>query len=154
MSRHRRPVHNGPMSTIIDFFVAADDAAAAGVARGGPGEELEPATYGNFDVWSALAEWESVATGCDLEELLASGGPAVVSGDDEPLVLVVPPALTAALAQAGPVALSRFAEQWIALRAEEGEEIEEELARDLLGELASLATKAARTGGSLYCWIC
>jgi hypothetical protein len=142
------------MSTIIEFFVVSDDAAAAAVARGGPGEELEAATYGNFDVWSTIAEWESIVTGCDLDELFASGGPDVVSGDDEPIVLRLPAALTAALAQADAATLSRTVAQWIALREEEGEDIDPEMAGDLLGEIAALSGKAERTQGSLYCWIC
>ncbi|GID91105.1 hypothetical protein ACFQFC_38180 [Amorphoplanes digitatis] len=142
------------MSSIISFFVAGDDAAAASVAVGGPGADLEPAEYGNFDVISTIEEWESVLTGRDLDELIVSGGADVVSGDDEPLVLLVPSTLTGALAAADAPTLAEAAERWIALRAEEGETIDEELAQDLLGELAALSTKAERTGGSLYCWIC
>lgn len=141
------------MSTIIDFFVVSDDAAAAAAAHGGPGKELEPATFGNFDVWSALAEWESIMTGRDLDELLANGGPEVVSGDHEPLVLRVPPALTTALAQAGPAIVSRTIEQWNVLRADEGEDTDDDFG-EILAEIADLAVKAERTGGSLYCWIC
>ena len=141
------------MSTIIEFFVVPDDSAASALARRGPGDELEPAELGNFDVWSALAEWESVLTGHDLEELFASGGPDVVSADDEPLVLRVSAALTAALAQAGPAILSRAAAQWNDLQTAEGEDIVE-AADEILGEIAALARKAERTGGALYCWIC
>ncbi|MET8152445.1 hypothetical protein ACIBSW_09975 [Actinoplanes sp. NPDC049668] len=142
------------MSSIIKFFVAPDDAAAAALAVDGPGADLEPAVYGNFDVISTLEEWESVLTGRDLEELIDSGGADVVSGDDEPLVLLVPPALTGALAGADAHALAAAAGRWIALRAEEGETIDEELAEEILGELAALSSRAAKTGGSLYCWIC
>jgi hypothetical protein len=142
------------MSSIIEFFVALDDAVAAGVAVGGPGADLKPATYGNFDVFSTLDEWQSILTNQDLDELVEQGGADVVSGDDEPLVLRVPPALTRALAQADRETLGNTAERWIALRAEEDEEIDEELAHDILAELAALSAEAERTGGSLYCWIC
>lgn len=141
------------MSTIIEFFVVADDAAAAAVARGGPTAELEPLELGNFDVWSALAEWESILTGHDLDELFTSGGPDVVSPDDEPLVLRVPAALTTALSQAGPAILNRAAEQWNDLRTAEGEDVIEPAA-GILGDIAGQARKAVRGGGSLYCWIC
>ncbi|WP_127502624.1 hypothetical protein [Actinoplanes solisilvae] len=141
------------MSTIIEFFVVADDAAAAAVARGGPRAELEPLELGNFDVWSALAEWESILTGHDLDELFTSGGPDVVSPDDEPLVLRVPAALTAALAQADAATVNRAAEQWNDLQTAEGEQAIED-AGEILGEVAAQARKAVRAGGALYCWIC
>jgi hypothetical protein len=142
------------MSSIIMFFVARDNAVAADVAEGGPGDALEPATYGNFDVWTTLEEWETILLNRDLEELFAEGGPDVVSADHEPLVLLVPQALTKALARADGELLSRTAERWITLRAEEGEAIDEELAHDLLSEMAALSAKAERTESSLYCWIC
>jgi hypothetical protein len=142
------------MSSIITFFVARDDAAAAAVAVGGPGDDLEPARYGNFDVFSTLDEWQSILTDRDLEELAAEAGADVVSGDDEPLVLHVPDALTEALAHADHQSLADAAARWIELRAEEDEEIDEELALDLLGELATLSARAQRAASSLYCWIC
>ena len=157
-------------SIIITFFVVADDPAAAALAGPGPGDDLPTAKYGNFDVWTTLTEWESLATGRDLEEIEDEGGADMVSGADEPVVLAFPAALTEALAAAAAAAaaagaagvgagagartLSRLAEAWIELRAEEGEEIDEELANDLLGELAGLAVEAVKTGGSLYVWIC
>ncbi|MFI7651010.1 hypothetical protein ACIBTZ_33855 [Micromonospora sp. NPDC049460] len=51
------------MSSIIKFFVACDNTIARGVVGNGPGEDFESATYGNFDVWSTLEEWESLLTG-------------------------------------------------------------------------------------------
>lgn len=142
------------MSSIIKFFVAPDNAAAASVAKTGPGSGFESAVYGNFDVWSTLEEWESLLTDRGFDELIASGGPDVVSGDDTPLVLLVPSDLTKALADSGGETLGRTADRWIELRSEEGETIEDDLAHELIGEIAALATKAARTKSSLYCWIC
>ena len=132
------------------FFVAPDDATAAGVADRGPGPAFASATYGNFDVWSTLEELENVLTGRDPAE----GGPEVVSGDDEPLVLGVPAALTTALAQAGRETLASAAERWVALRADDGEDVDVELAYEIVGELAALSATAERSGQSLYCWIC
>lgn len=142
------------MSSIIKFFVAPDNAAAASVVESGPGPGFESVTYGNFDVWSTLEEWESLLMDRDLDELIAGGGPDVVSGDDTPLVLLVPPDLTKALADAGGETLGRTAERWIELRSEEGEAIDDDLAHGLVGEVAALAANAARTKSSLYCWIC
>jgi hypothetical protein len=52
----RRQVHNRPVSSIIEFFVAPDGTAAAGVAERGAGGSFESATYGNFGVRSTLVE--------------------------------------------------------------------------------------------------
>jgi hypothetical protein len=142
------------MSSIIEFFVAPDDGVAAGVVRGGPGKDLKQATYGNFDVWTTLVEWESILLDRDLDELIDTGGPDVVGHDDGTLVLLVPPELTTALADAKGDRLDGLIERWIALRAEDGEDIEDELAHDLLGEMAWLAADAERTKSSLYCWVC
>lgn len=143
------------MSSIIDFFVAPDDTAAAGVAERGPGGSFETATYGNFDVWSTLAEWESILTGRSTEELMSSGGPDVVAGHDSlPVVLAASRDLTVALAGADDHTLRTTARQWTALREEEGETIADELARQLISEVAGLAVGAVRTGNSLYCRIC
>jgi hypothetical protein len=138
------------MSSIIKFFVASDDDVAAGVAKGGPGDDLNPAVYGNFDVWTALGEWDTILTGADAED----DNTDVVSDDHEPLVLLASPALTAALADADAATIARTGERWRALRAEDGEDFDEELVHDLLTEIAGLAGTAKRTGGALYCWIC
>jgi hypothetical protein len=142
------------MSSIITFFVAADDDSAAGVADGGPGEDLPTAEYGNFDVWTTLAEWESLATGRSLMEIEEAGGADVVSAGDGPIVLLFPAPLTESLAAADRETLARIAQQWIGLRAEEGEVLDDELADALLTEISGLAATATSTGASLYVWIC
>ncbi|MEV7097271.1 hypothetical protein AB0M80_30890 [Amycolatopsis sp. NPDC051045] len=63
------------MSSIIEFFVAPDDTAAAGVMERGPGGSFESATYGHFDIWSTLVEWESILRSRRLAEPMTSGGP-------------------------------------------------------------------------------
>jgi hypothetical protein len=143
------------VSSIIEFFVARDDAAAVSVAGNGPSGCFESATYGNFAVWSTLEEWESILTSRSIEELVTSGGPNVLAGADGfPVVLTVPPDLTTALAAADDHMLRSAAERWVELRDEEGELIDGELAQEIVKEVAGLAVGAARTGKSLYCWIC
>jgi hypothetical protein len=142
------------MSSIITFFVAADDDSAAALAKGGPGEDLPSATYGNFDVWTTLAEWESLATDRSLMEIEEAGGADMVSQDDEPVVLVFPAALTRSLAVAGRETLNRIGEQWIELRAEEGEDLDEEMVTDLLAEISGLAGTAIKGDATLYVRIC
>ncbi|MBE8525331.1 hypothetical protein ILP97_48985 [Amycolatopsis sp. H6(2020)] len=142
------------MSSIIEFFVAPDDTAAAGVAENGPGGRFESAVHGNFDVWSTLVEWESLLTGRSLEEFTTGDGPRVVTGNDGlPVVLATAGELTRALAAAGDHRLGTTAEQWAGLREEEGETIDGELARELVKEVAALAAGAVRTGSALYCRI-
>jgi hypothetical protein len=136
------------VSSIIEFFVAPDDDAAADVLEGGPSDEYETASYGNFDVISTIEEWEQILTRAD-----TGGAEVVAGGDDEPLVLLFPPALTAGLAAASGGELTDLTDEWLDLRAEQGEEIDEELAAELLAEVAALATAASRAGASLYCWV-
>ncbi|MEV4535485.1 hypothetical protein AB0J82_16810 [Asanoa sp. NPDC049518] len=138
------------MSTIITFFVAPDNETAAGVAEGGPGPDLQVAEYGNFDVWEAIEEWESILLHRDLDEVIADGGADVVSDDGAPLVLCIPPALTTALAGADDEVLSTAATRWVAL----GADLDEELAREMLGELAALSAAAEQTKGGVYVWVC
>ncbi|MCW3820285.1 hypothetical protein ONA91_38235 [Micromonospora sp. DR5-3] len=145
---------NDDVSSIIKFFAARDNTIASGVVGSGPGEDFESATYGNFDVWSTLEEWESLLTDRELEQPTAAGGPDVVAGSDSPLVLLVSRDLTEALADADAEALGGLAERWSVLRAEEGEAIDDELARELIGEVAALAADAVRSRNSLYCWVC
>ncbi|WP_433788834.1 hypothetical protein [Actinoplanes sp. CA-252034] len=131
------------MSTIIEFFIAADDESAAGAVQDGPGPDADMVTYGNFDALESIEEWESLLTGRDADDV---EGPDVL-GDDGPLVLVFPSALTGALA--GDV--SGVAARWVRLRADEGEEIDEELAEEIVAEVAALAGRARATGAGLYC---
>ena len=144
------------MSLIIEFFVAPDDAAAVGVSRNGPGAaSFESATYGNFDVWSTLDEWECILTSRGIDDPVTGGGANFIAGGDgSPVVLAARPELTRALAAADDDLLGRTAERWVELREEEGEFIDGELAQEIVREVAALAAGATQTGKSLYCWIC
>lgn len=142
------------MSTIIEFFVAPDDEVAAGVVQGGPGEDLKPVTYGNFDVWTSMVEWESILLDKDLDEVLETGGPDSVGHDGGALVFLLPPDVTKALAEADAGTLGTMAERWAALRTKEGQDIDIELAREMVGEMASLAVDAEASKGAIYCWVC
>jgi hypothetical protein len=134
------------VSTIIKFFIAPDDAAAAAVQKGGPGDGADVVTYGNFDVYLSIEDWECLLTGRDLTDV---EGPGVL-GDDGPMVLVFPPSLTEAFA--GDV--TGVAARWLESRAAEGEIIDEELGEEIVTEVAALAVRARRTGAGLYCWVC
>jgi len=47
------------MSSIIEFFTAPGDDAAAAVADHGPAGKYQIARYGNFDPVTTVGEWES-----------------------------------------------------------------------------------------------
>jgi hypothetical protein len=138
----------GPVSTIVKFFVAPGDDVAADTVEGGPGPELEAAGFGNFDAWTSLEEWEHLLTGQDVDSVQ---GPETL-GDDPPLVLVFPPALTAALAGASARTLGDVARQWVGLRAEEGQAIDDDIATEILTRVSGLAGRAQGSGAALYCW--
>ncbi|MBG0567288.1 hypothetical protein [Actinoplanes aureus] len=127
------------MSSIIDFYLAPDDAAAAG----GPGDG-ESAEYGNFDAYTALFEWEALLTGRDAMELIES--------DDSPdvgdLVFRARGELVTALAEASPERLAWVTREWIA--GDEAGVEDEELALELVTEVAGLARTARATGRHLY----
>ncbi|GAA4610237.1 hypothetical protein BJY16_007742 [Actinoplanes octamycinicus] len=128
------------MSTIITFYTAANDDAAE---EPGPGRDA--VEYGNFDVFASLEEWESLLLNRSLDDV---DGPEQIN-DDEPLIFSFLPALTKALAAADRRTLDTVTRKWIAARAEEGEEIDPELARAILTDLAGLARSRRR----LYCQV-
>ncbi|MEU8659334.1 hypothetical protein [Actinoplanes philippinensis] len=132
------------MSTIIEFFLAADRETAAAAVEAGPGGDA--LTYGNFDVLLSIEEWESLLTGREPGDV---EGPEEL-GDDGVYVLIFPAALTEALA--GDVA--GVAGRWLELRAEDGEEIDEELGAEIVAEVAALAVRARRNGELLCCRVC
>jgi len=134
------------MSSIVEFFIAPGDDAAAAVADHGPDGVNEVARYGNFDPVTTTGEWESSfgITGDD--------GPRIIAGDGRPLVLAVSASLQAALAAADEEHLAEAAARWVELSAGDGEEIHPEFASDLLSEIASLARTATHRGHRLYYW--
>jgi hypothetical protein len=147
-----RAVHNRDMSSIISFFVAPDHLAATDAVNGGPEVDFDHATFGNFDVWSTLEEWEGILTNGDVDNLPGGSG-VIAGGDDEPVVLSVSADLVRALADADGLTLDAAAERWTELRADEGETIHDELAKQILATVAGLCAGAVRSGGSLYCSI-
>jgi len=133
------------MSTIVEFFIAADDGVAATVVGRGPdGDEV--ARYGNFSPSIAMDEWES-AFG-----KVSGDGPRTLAQDGNSFVLAASVSLQAALAAADQEQLTEAAVRWAELRADDGEEIDPEFASGILSEVASLARTATGRGQRLYCW--
>ncbi len=73
------------MSSIVEFFIAPGDDAAAAVADHGPDGVNEVARYGNFDPVTTTGEWESSFG------IVRDDGPVIIAGDDRPLVLGAAP---------------------------------------------------------------
>ncbi|MEV6193092.1 hypothetical protein AB0M19_11895 [Streptomyces sp. NPDC051920] len=141
------------MSTIVDFFAAPDDASAARVLHTGPRHGFEPLSFGNFDPEEAAVEWECLLAGGSFEDLVEAGGPRLVAGhdDDGSVVFALSPRLFAALAEAGRSELEGAAISWVALRAEDGEDIGRDIASVILDELAALVRSARHQGHGVYC---
>ncbi|MFI7546398.1 hypothetical protein [Actinoplanes sp. NPDC049599] len=137
------------MSSIIRFFVAPDDEAAATVVDGDPENTFESVTYGNFDADLALLEWDSLLTGRAFDDLLlASASGVITDEDDGALIVAASPELQEALAAASEAELERVARLWADERAAEGETVDPELAHEILTELARLSRT---TEHRLYC---
>ncbi|MFI6347758.1 hypothetical protein [Streptomyces sp. NPDC050560] len=143
------------MSTIVEFFAAADDASAALALSAGPQPGSESLSFGNFDPTEAVVEWECLLVGGSPDELVAAGEPRLVGGeyDGGGVVLALSPRLSAALAGAGRAALRDAAAAWSSQRAEYGEVIDGEIAEAILTELADLVSSARGRGEGVYCWV-
>jgi hypothetical protein len=139
------------MSSIIRFFVAPDDEAAATVVDGGPEGTFESVTYGNFDADLALLEWDSLLTGRAFDDLLLASAAGVITDEDDGALIVAASAeLQQALASATEADLARIAGRWSDERAAEGDPVDPDLAREILTELGRLAQTPEHR---LYCWV-
>ena len=68
------------MSSIIRFFIAADDAAAAGMPLRGPADDRDTVELGNFDPVGMLDDWETAFLARDADEIAEGGHPAIGGG--------------------------------------------------------------------------
>jgi hypothetical protein len=143
------------VSTIIEFFAAPTDAAAAGVTDGGPEGVFESLVMGNFDVDGAVIEWESILTGRTFEELVSTGEPRTVAeADGQCGVFAVSSVLRDALGAADDARLDDLASEWFRRQAGTPGGVDLDVARLILGDVADLARSSSRRGHELYCWIC
>ena len=101
------------MSSIIVFFIASDDTAAAGVPRSGPAGGLETVELGNFDPAGMLNDWETAFLARDADEIaeggrpMVGGGGRVVPADGGGVLIAVSPDLAADLAKADEARLAQ-----------------------------------------------
>jgi hypothetical protein len=143
------------VSIIIKFFMATSHEAASTVVDGGPDGAFESLSYGNVDAEEALIEWESIFTGRSFDELIAADEPEVVAdpGDGEgSMLFAASKALQDALAAAGQSRLIEVSQLWVQERAADGEVFEQEIATQLLNDLARLVRGLRGRDHRLYCW--
>jgi hypothetical protein len=134
------------VSSIVEFFIASDDDAAAAVADHGPGPGRDVVSkYGNFDPVSTMGEWE------DSFDIVPDHDPRGIAGDGHG-VYAVSPSLQAALAAADEEQLEEAAARWTELPSEYIEDLTQEFASDMLNDIADLARAATRRGHRLYYW--
>ena len=149
---------NPDVSSIITFFSAPDDAAAAGVPRSGTARGLETVELGNFDPVGMLDEWETAFLARDAGESAEGGRPMVGGGTrDVPteggdILIAISPDLAADLAGADEARLTEVRARWIQLRSLEGEDLDPVWAAELVADIAGLAARASDRGHGVYCW--
>jgi|tagenome__1003787_1003787.scaffolds.fasta_scaffold20895154_2 hypothetical protein len=153
----RRDAWDG-MSGIIRFFIAADDAVAAGMSRAGPAGDPDSLEYGNFDPVGMLDDWEAAFLARDADEIAEGGHPTTGGGsrnvpvDGVGVLLTVSPDLAGYLAEADEARLAEVRARWIQLQSLDGAELHPGTAAELLADIAALATRASERGQGVYCW--
>jgi hypothetical protein len=141
------------MSRIVEFFVAPDERSAASVLAGGPGGRFETVTLGNFLVEFSVLEWEELTTGESFDALLDAGEPRFVAQDGNRGVFAVSERLLRQLAGVDDPHIAELAEGWKRMRSEDGEDLDDEPALEILTEVSELARVANDQGFGLYCWV-
>jgi hypothetical protein len=146
------------VSSIITFFLAADDEDAAkmppGQLAGGP----ETVELGNFDPVGMLNDWETAFLARDANEILdggrpmVSGGARVVPLEGSSVLIAVSPDLVTDLAEADEARLAEVRGHWIALESLDDENLDSVTASELLADIAGLAVLADERGHGVYCW--
>jgi hypothetical protein len=99
------------MSSIVEYFVAPDDVAAAAAIDDGPDESWDVRSYGNFDAFTAMIEWESILTGRTFDDVLDDGGPRWIGENQSgegPQLFAASRELQRALAEATPGVLAEL----------------------------------------------
>jgi hypothetical protein len=155
MDQVRSSRHHASVSIIIRFFVAPSHQAAAAVVDGGPDGVFESLSYGNFDAEGAMIEWESIFTGRRFDELIAADEPEVIADPGDgggPMLLAASKALRDALAAADQSRLVEVSRLWVQERAADGEVFDQEIATQILSDLARLAHGLRGRDHRLYCW--
>jgi hypothetical protein len=146
------------VSSIIKFFLAADDEGAAGMPPGSLVRGPETAELGNFDPVGMLNDWEAAFLARDADEILDGGRPAVGGGarvlpaGGNGVLIAVSPDLVTDLAEADEARLAEVRGHWVQLQSLDDQELDPVTAGELLAEIAGLAALADERGHGVYCW--
>jgi hypothetical protein len=152
--------HSG-MAHDIQFFLAADDEAAATARLRGPSAAFETVSCRFIDPDTAIAEWdmyfEEPSAEAPSSERLYAWRPwpewVVPPLNDGVELIALPKRLTHALAGGSPAELEELAARWTArLWSEDGDEMTDDDLLAILQGVAQLAVSAVHAGGSLYSW--
>jgi len=150
------------MGVLYHYFAASSDelaASAIDLLRGpgaSAGKSFDAIPGNRIDPVVQMSSLEALLTGRQHDEILHGLGAdtVVASRDDgQQLVVALTGALQAALLRADEPQLAVIAIPWAQTEGLQGQADPEALA-SWLGELASLARRAATRRQRLYCWVC
>ncbi|WP_083913368.1 hypothetical protein [Nocardia concava] len=145
--------------SIVAFFIAPNDHAAAATRPRGPGDSYPSVHCRDFDADDAVVEWDMYfedpgAELPPLEQLYARQWPTWVAEvvNDGTGVFALPDQLTRALATASPEDLDRLAIRWVErLRQVDGHSRTGDDPLEILRRVARLAATSG-AGDHIYCW--
>lgn len=146
------------MSSIILFFLATDDEAAAGMPPASLERGPETVELGNFDPFGMLNDWVAAFLARDADEIrdggrpIIGGGARIVPAEENRVLIAASPDLVRDLSEADEARLAEIRGHWILLQSLDGEELDTVTARELLAEIGALAVLANERGQGMYCW--
>jgi hypothetical protein len=108
---------------------------------------------GNFDAEEAILEWESMASGMTVEELLANNIPEISwEGESGSFIMEIPIATSSWLLRASEGDIGELASFWSRNTERYGQKISQENAISIIREVGRLVAEARRDGEAVYCW--
>lgn len=143
------------MGILTDYFIAPDDAAAAGALAQGPASAFQTVEGNGLEPTVHLGTLEEILTGRSFEEILDDtddADPIAQEDDYSRFVQPVSTSLLAALTAASREELATAATAWSLTEELVGADPEPLLA--FLTDLTELAKTATDTNAAIYCWMC
>lgn len=141
------------MGLLTDYFIAPDDAAAAGVVSQGPASTFPTVEGNGIEPTVHLGTLEEILTGRSFDDILADDSDPIAHEDDyNMLVLPVSTHLLDALQVSSSDSLADAAVRWS--QTDELAGSDPKPLAEFLAALAELARTARSTGSSVYCWVC
>ena len=143
------------MGILTDYFIATDDAAAAGALAQGPTSAFRTVEGNGLEPTVHLGTLEEILTGRSFEEILDEiddAGPVAQEDDFSSFVQPISQSLLEALKAASRDDLLSAATAWSLTEELTGADPESLLA--FLTDLVELARTAEATNCAVYCWVC